>query len=56
MAKIGALLVALILGVAPQVLAKGSPNVIFFAVDDLCDWVGAMGHTQAKTPNMDALA
>ena len=30
--------------------------MIFFAVDDLCDWVGAMGHTQAKTPNMDALA
>lgn len=32
------------------------PNVILFAVDDLCDWVGAMGHAQAITPNMDALA
>ena len=56
MTKIAAFLVALILGLAPQISAKGSPNVIFFAVDDLCDWVGAMGHTQAKTPNMDALA
>jgi arylsulfatase A-like enzyme len=56
MDKIAAFLVALILGLAPQVSAKGSPNVIFFAVDDLCDWVGAMGHAQARTPNMDALA
>ena len=35
---------------------KTPPNVIFFAVDDLCDWVGAMGYAQARTPNMDALA
>ncbi len=56
MVKVGAFLVALFLGFAPQVSANGSPNVIFFAIDDLCDWVGAMGHTQAKTPNMDALA
>ena len=32
------------------------PNVIFFAVDDMCDWVGPMGNGQAQTPNMDALA
>jgi len=52
-----AFLAALAIGLVPSVLAKEpSPNVIFFAVDDLCDWVGAMGHTQAKTPNMDALA
>jgi arylsulfatase A-like enzyme len=38
------------------VSAKERPNVIFFAVDDLCDWVGAMGHEQAITPNMDSLA
>ena len=56
MAKIAAFLVALILGLVSPLLAKESPNVIFFAVDDLCDWVGAMGHAQAKTPNMDALA
>ncbi len=30
--------------------------MILFAVDDLCDWVGAMGYKQAITPNMDALA
>ncbi|TWU21828.1 sulfatase [Bythopirellula polymerisocia] len=32
------------------------PNVLFFAVDDMNDWVGALGHEQAITPNMDRLA
>jgi arylsulfatase A-like enzyme len=32
------------------------PNVLFFALDDLCDWVGPLGHGQAVTPNMDLLA
>lgn len=32
------------------------PNVIFFALDDLNDWVTPLGHMQAKTPNMDRLA
>jgi arylsulfatase A-like enzyme len=32
------------------------PNVIFFAFDDLCDWVGPLGYAQAKTPNFDRLA
>ena len=32
------------------------PNVIFFAVDDLCDWVGPLGYEQAITPHMDSLA
>lgn len=32
------------------------PNVVMFVVDDLCDWVGAMGYHQAITPNIDALA
>ena len=32
-------------------------NVLFIAVDDLNDWVGAFGgHPQAQTPNIDALA
>lgn len=32
------------------------PNVLFIAVDDLNDWIGAMGgHPQAITPNMDRL-
>ena len=34
-----------------------SYNVLFIAVDDLNDWVGAFGgHPQAITPNMDRLA
>ncbi len=32
------------------------PNVIFFALDDLNDWVTPLGYNQAKTPNMDRLA
>ncbi len=36
--------------------AKERPNVVLFAVDDLCDRVGAMGYEQAVTPNMDRLA
>ncbi len=34
-----------------------SPNILLIAVDDLNDWVGALGgHPQAKTPNIDRLA
>ncbi|MFA7005912.1 MAG: hypothetical protein WC429_17845, partial [Verrucomicrobiia bacterium] len=37
--------------------AAEKPNVLFFAVDDLNDWVGCLGgHPQAHTPNMDRLA
>jgi arylsulfatase A-like enzyme len=32
------------------------PNVIFFATDDLNDWVSPLGYSQAKTPNLDRLA
>jgi choline-sulfatase len=33
------------------------PNVLFIAIDDQNDWIGALGgHPQAKTPNLDALA
>lgn len=33
------------------------PNVLLIAVDDLNDWVGALGgHPQAHTPNLDRLA
>lgn len=36
---------------------KGNqPNVIFFATDDLNDWVSPLGYSQAKTPNLDRLA
>jgi choline-sulfatase len=33
------------------------PNILFIAIDDLNDWVGALGgHPQAQTPHIDALA
>lgn len=33
------------------------PGVLFISIDDLNDWVGALGgHPQAQTPNIDALA
>jgi len=37
-------------------MADRRPNVLFIAVDDWNDWVGCMGHEQAKTPNVDRLA
>jgi arylsulfatase A-like enzyme len=43
----------------PLVLADlpNRPNVLFIAIDDQNDWIGAMGgHPLAKTPRMDALA
>lgn len=37
--------------------AQERPNVLFIAVDDLNDWIGALnGHPQTRTPNMDRLA
>ncbi len=33
------------------------PNVLFISIDDLNDWVGALGgHPQVQTPNIDRLA
>jgi choline-sulfatase len=43
------------LGVASGATTQ-RPNVVFIAIDDQNDWIGAMGHPVAKTPNMDALA
>lgn len=35
---------------------QNRPNVLFLAVDDLNDWIGALGaHPQVKTPNIDRL-
>ncbi|VGO23569.1 sulfatase [Pontiella sulfatireligans] len=45
------LLLSTALGVGAQ-----QPNVLFFSLDDMNDWVGAMGYSQAVTPNMDRLA
>ena len=41
---------------AAEAAAK-KPNVLFIAIDDQNDWVGALGgHPLAKTPNLDSLA
>jgi arylsulfatase A-like enzyme len=33
------------------------PNILFIAIDDQNDWIGALGgHPQARTPHIDALA
>lgn len=38
------------------VAKQEKPNVLFLAIDDLNDWVGALGgHPQAKTPHLDRL-
>ena len=31
------------------------PNVLFLSVDDMNDWVGALGYEAAETPNIDRL-
>ncbi len=37
--------------------SQDRPDILFIAIDDLNDWVGALGgHPQTKTPNIDALA
>lgn len=36
--------------------AQERPNVLFLSVDDMNDWVGALGYESAKTPNIDRLA
>lgn len=39
------------------VRAADQPNILFIAIDDLNDWVGALkGHPQIQTPNIDRLA
>lgn len=36
---------------------RQTPNIVMIAIDDLNDWVGALGgNPQVKTPNMDKLA
>ena len=39
-----------------SVMAATQPNILFFAVDDMNDWIGPMGYEQAVTPNIDRLA
>jgi len=53
-------LVCLALAAAHPLAAADRPrpplNVLFIAIDDLNDWVGCLGNSQAKTPNIDRLA
>ena len=62
------LLATIVNGVAPELAQSASPppslkanadyrpNVLFLAIDDLNDWLGAAGgHPQARTPNLDRL-
>ncbi|MCP4849349.1 MAG: sulfatase [Verrucomicrobiaceae bacterium] len=50
------LLVLLIIS-SSTFLQAAKPNVLFIAIDDLNDWIGALGgHPQARTPNLDKLA
>jgi arylsulfatase A-like enzyme len=49
------LLASLLAAAAPPAAEKS--NVLFIPVDDLNDWVGALGgHPDVKTPNLDRLA
>ncbi len=58
-----AVLIAVFIGCSPLAGSgadvsggKQRPNVLFLAIDDLNDWIGALGgHPQAKTPNLDRL-
>lgn len=51
---------ALLLAAGLATLAASAaerPNILFIAIDDQNDWIGALGgHSQAKTPNIDRLA
>lgn len=44
------------LGVSAADKPTKKPNVLFIAIDDLRDWVGFLGYTQVKMPNLDRLA
>ena len=52
------LLVLFVLACPAFALAQSArPNVLFIVVDDLNDWIGALGgHPQTRTPRIDALA
>jgi arylsulfatase A-like enzyme len=43
-------------GTGSSQTGRRPPNVIFFAFDDLCDWIQPLGCNQAKTPNLLRLA
>ncbi len=45
-----------LLSCAGELFAGSRPNVVMIAVDDMCDWIGPLGSSMAKTPNLDRLA
>ncbi len=46
----------LLVAVLTVPVLAASPNVLMISVDDMNDWVGALGHESAQTPNIDRLA
>ncbi len=47
----------LALGALASAVAVPPPNILMIVVDDMNDWIGALGgHPQAKTPHLDRLA
>ncbi len=42
--------------VADPPAAASRVNVLMIAIDDQNDWIGCLGNSQARTPNIDALA
>ena len=51
------ILLALFIARVSASLQAAKPNVLLIAMDDLNDWVGALGgHHQARTPILDQLA
>ncbi len=51
------LLITLAATALGQAATTRPPNILFIAIDDQNDWIGALGgHSQVKTPHIDALA
>jgi arylsulfatase A-like enzyme len=41
---------------APATVGAVRPNVLFISIDDMNDWVGALGYETARTPHIDRLS
>lgn len=51
-----ALAISLVLVLSCAESGPDRPNVLFLSVDDMNDWVGALGYEAARTPHIDRLA
>jgi len=56
MTSIGRSVLTVFLCVWAAQAQQTQPNVLFLSVDDMNDWVGALGYKTAKTPNIDRIA